>query len=95
MPRKFTKLQLNEWDLETLFEFSTESDQSKEEISNIVGDRDTIRTSTRLPQSKIEDTHLEDPEKIDNKLTKMETGKEVIFSRRVLRNSGGSSDNMN
>lgn len=93
MSKKSTTLKTTEWELETLFELSNGSVSNKEERSNIVGGRETIRTSTRLPQSRIDNSHLEEPEVIDNVLKKVETGKENTTSVRVLKISGNSPNN--
>lgn len=94
MSRKSTTLKITEWELETLFELSNDSLSSKEELSNIVEGRETIRTSTRLPQSKINDTQLEEPEVIDNVLKKLKTCKENTSPVRVLKNSGSGANDI-
>ncbi|CAL9734055.1 hypothetical protein MOSE0_D03620 [Monosporozyma servazzii] len=94
MSRKSTTLKITEWELETLFELSNDSVSSKEELSNIVEGRETIRTSTRLPQSKINDIQLEEPEVIDNVLKKLKTCKENTSSVRVLKNSGSGTNDI-
>lgn len=84
--KRITILNLSEWDMDTLCEVSKEKKSSNA--------RDTIRTSTRLPDANFENMHHEEPDVIEVTSVYKTDFKGSITNARNLRNSGGGRDNI-
>lgn len=91
---KLTKLEISRWDLDTLLDptFQDIEDKEKgvvaiemEEIKN----RNTLRTSTRLPKSLVETMDLEEPPAVEEISNSLNLESEITPTHRRLRNSRG------
>lgn len=86
--RKSSKITLSDWDVETLLNMSKETTITKENTCVNIEERDTFRTSTKLPCSKIENFLLEEPPYLQNTGVNLVPENNSYTSNRSLKNCG-------
>ncbi|KAK5782332.1 hypothetical protein RI543_000268 [Arxiozyma heterogenica] len=86
--RKSSKITLTDWDVDTLLSISKEIVIIKENNALNIEERDVIRTSTKLPCSKIENVFLEEPPCFQNNGIKLVPEKNRDTCNRSLKNHG-------